>query len=132
MHTRRRHAALAAWVTLFGSAAPAQGADDLADRALKGDFDATGVIACAQSGREAFGRCEVGIFRGDGRSAVAVVVFPNGFRRTLSFEDGMFLRANPTMSGTGTDTQSRLEVGIHSIRVEGQRYTLPDTLVFGD
>ena len=36
------------------------------------------------------------------------------------------------MSGVGTDTEWRRESGLHVIRVDDQRYELPDALVFKD
>ncbi len=59
------------------------------------------------------------------------VQFANGFRRDLTFAQGMFIRGNATMSGVGTDTDWILEDGTHIIRVDDQRYLLPDALLVG-
>ena len=46
--------------------------------------------------------------------------------------DGRFLKASVTMSGVGTDTDWSLKDGTHIIRVDGQRYEVPDILIAGD
>ena len=61
-----------------------------------------------------------------------VVAFPSGFVRTLTFSDRAFLRGNPTMSGVGTDTEWQLSDGTYRVRVDDQRFDIPETLVWGD
>lgn len=107
------------------------GPDDSGRRAAKGEFDRTGRVPCAQVRGEALGTCRVGVSRGTGGDASVVVTFANGFSRTLYFENGAFVRGNATMSGVGTDTDWRVEGDTHVIRVDDQRYRLPDALVFG-
>lgn len=110
------------------------GADAMSatQRAKAGDFDATGEIRCAQEVGQALGSCEVEVARAEGRAAAVVVTFSNGFARVLTFADGAFLRGNATMSGVGTDTDWRLSGKIIHVRVDDQRFELPETLVFGD
>jgi len=108
------------------------GLDDSKRRARNRDFDATGEIPCAQEQGQALGKCRVAVARSDGGDATAVVTFPNGFARGHYFVHGEFVAASATMSGVGTDTDWRLESGLHYIRVDDQRYELPDALVFGD
>lgn len=107
------------------------GVDDSEKRAMKQDFDAQGVIQCAQEAGEALGKCTVGIATGDGGDATAIATFSNGFARRLYFRNGEFVSANSTMSGAGRDTDWQLDDGMHKIRVDDQRYNIPDTLVFG-
>lgn len=71
-------------------------------RAHERDFDAKGVVPCAQG-------------RGD-----------------FNFVHGEFVSASATMSGRGIDTDWRIENGLHDIHVDDQRYESPDILVFGD
>lgn len=99
-------------------------------RARSGDFDARGEARCAQEVGQSLQTCAVAVARAVGSAAV-VVTFPNGFARTLSFSDRQFLRGNATMSGVGTDTDSSLSAGVYSIRVDDQRFELPEALVFG-
>ncbi len=108
------------------------GADDSHRRANRGDFDASGEIPCAQERGQPMGSCTYGASRGDGGDATVVVTFPNGFRRKLFFAHGAFIRADSSMSGAGFDTDWRTEGSRHVIRVDDQRYELPDAAIFGD
>jgi hypothetical protein len=101
-----------------------------AKRARSADFDARGEARCAQEAGQSLETCAVAIARAAGSAAV-VVTFPNGFARTLTFEDRQFLRGSATMSGVGTDTDWSLSSGVFSIRVDDQRFELPEALVFG-
>ena len=108
------------------------GADDSKRRARKRDFDAKGEIPCAQERGQALGTCGAAVARSGGGDATVVATFANGFVRRLYFIHGEFVSASATMSGVGTDTDWRLEKGVHFIRVDDQRYELPNALVFGD
>jgi len=88
-------------------------------------------IACSQERGQPLGECTVRV-RLDGDGKVTVVArFANGFSRSLRFDQGAFVRANATMSGSGADTDWQLIDGLHRIRVDDQRYEVPDTLVSG-
>ncbi|GGX44096.1 hypothetical protein GCM10007385_10050 [Tateyamaria omphalii] len=100
-------------------------------RAKSGQFDAQGEVRCAQEVGQALGTCDASVARVAGSTAV-VVTFPNSFARILTFSDGAFLRGNATMSGVGTDTEWQLTNGTYHIRVDDQRFELPETLVFPD
>lgn len=102
-----------------------------AKRAKSGEFEAVGEVRCAQEAGQSLGTCGAMVARASGSAAV-VVTFPNGFARTLTFSDREFLRGNATMSGVGTDTDWRLDGGIFHVRVDDQRFELPEALVFGD
>ena len=94
-------------------------------------FPVEDAIRCAQERGQALGTCTANaVRRGDGTTRVTVT-FPNGFSRILLFEGGAFVRANPTMSGVGTDTDWSVEDGRHVIRVDDQRFELPVGLVTG-
>ncbi|MEL7091804.1 MAG: hypothetical protein AAFN94_08735 [Pseudomonadota bacterium] len=109
----------------------AMGRDDSDRRAKRRDFDVRAEIACAQERGQTLGRCNIGIARGTGGDATAVATFANGFARRLTFQHGEFVFADTTMSGTGTDIEWRLEAGIHHLRVDDQRFDIPDALLFG-
>jgi hypothetical protein len=102
-----------------------------AQRAKSGAFDAKGEVRCAQEVGQSLGSCGATVSRAGG-SAVVVVTFPNGFARTLTFSDRQFLRGNATMSGVGIDTDWYVSGGLYHVRVDDQRFELPETLVFGD
>jgi hypothetical protein len=100
-------------------------------RARAGDFDARGEVRCAQEAGQPLASCTAAVARSDGSAAV-VVRFANGFARVLTFSDRRFLRGSATMSGVGTDTDWTLSGGVYAIRVDDQRFELPEALVFGD
>ena len=119
-------------LTLSAGTVSTADAEDAARRARRGDFDARGRVACAQEQGQALGECAAAVARGPAGNATVVVTFANGFSRSLFFEDRAFVSANATMSGTGTDTDWRVADGVHHIRVDDQRYELPDVFVFGE
>lgn len=108
-----------------------KGIDDSALRAGRGDFDASGTLACAQVRGQPMGQCRFGVARGTGGDATVIVTFSNGFKRTLFFAHGRFISANATMSGTGFDIDWSIEGDLHFIRVDDQRYALPNAAIFG-
>ncbi|MEM1372794.1 MAG: SH3 domain-containing protein [Pseudomonadota bacterium] len=108
------------------------GLDDSDKRARRGRFDVRGDVPCAQERGDPMGPCRAGIARGTGGDATVVVTFPSGFARRLTFRNGEFVLADTTMSGNGTDIDWRLTKGRHAIRVDDQRFDLPDALIFGD
>ena len=85
-------------------------------------------VRCAQERGQALGHCSARAVPGEGDAVRVIVTFPNGFARTLFFEAGAFVRANPTMSGVGTDWDWSREGGRHLIRVDDQRFEIPDAL----
>ena len=99
-------------------------------QAKAGSFDATAEVRCAQEVGEELRPCAAAVAR-DASAAAVVVTFPNGFKRTLTFENGAFLRGNTTMSGVGTDTDWQVRDGIYRIRVDDQQFEIPETLSAG-
>ncbi|MFK7871224.1 MAG: SH3 domain-containing protein [Roseobacter sp.] len=109
----------------------AVGKDDSPARARKGRFDGKGSVACAQEVGESLSTCDGFVARGTGGDATLVVRFSNGFARTLFFAHGEFTHASATMSGVGTDTDWRVQDGMHVIRVDDQQFEVPVTLILG-
>jgi hypothetical protein len=109
----------------------ATGVDTSKRRARKRDFDAESEVLCAQERGQSMGKCRAAVARSGGGDATVVVTFPNGFARQLFFVHGEFVRASATMSGVGTDIDWQLTKGVHFIRVEDQRFELPDAFVSG-
>lgn len=109
----------------------AVGKDDSPARARKGRFDGQGDIACAQEVGQSLSTCEGFVARGTGGDATLIVKFSNGFARTLFFAHGQFTHASATMSGVGTDTDWRVQGGVHIIRVDDQQFKVPMTLILG-
>ena len=113
---------------LFGAAvATAEQQDNPTGSAV--DNNAPDSVLCAQERGEPLGQCTYGIKRDKKGRTKLTVAFANGFKRSLFFRDGKFLKASMTMSGVGTDTDWTLEDGTHVIRVDGQRYEIPDSLI---
>ena len=108
------------------------GLQDSKARAKDGDFDARGTVPCAQIRGQELGECSAGVARGPDGEATVVVTFSNGFSRQLYFAGDAFVRANATMSGVGTDISERREAGVRYLRVDDQRFELPDGLIFGE
>ncbi len=100
-------------------------------RAKSGAFVGAGDVRCAQEVGQSLGLCRAKVAR-DGGSAAVVVKFPNGFARTLTFSDREFLRGNATMSGVGTDTDWHLTDGTYHVRVDDQRFEIPEALISGE
>jgi hypothetical protein len=115
-----------------GSAAPT-GPDDSALRAGRGEFDATAPdIPCTRGGGPLRDVCELGVARGGGGDATVVITFPDGFRRALFFTHGEFVSADASEAGGGFDTEwSKDASGTYRIRVDDERYALPEAVVFG-
>lgn len=120
-----------------GTLIPAQGPDGVVPmgpdtskaRARKRDFDETANVPCAQERGQSLGQCTASVARSGGGDATVEVAFSNGFKRQLYFVHGEFLRASATMSGVGTDIDWRLEADLHLIRVDDQRFEIPNGLL---
>jgi hypothetical protein len=89
-------------------------------------------IACAQERGAPLGQCSYSIKRDEKGKTTVTVIFANGFKRALFFMDRKFLKASVTMSGVGTDTDWSLKDETHIIRVDGQRYEVPNILIAGN
>ncbi len=113
--------------------APPMGEDDSAQRAGRGEFDATAPYTlCSRGGAPVEAVCEAGVARGGGGDATVVVTFPDGVRRALFFTHGEFIGADASQAGGGFDTDwSKDAGGTYRIRVDGERYEIPEALIFG-
>ena len=107
------------------------GRDDSKDRVTRHDVDAVGEVACAQERGQPLGPCSARVARSGGGDATVAVRFANGFSRLLFFTHGRFRAANPTMSGTGTDTDHHIDGDQHLIRVDDQMFEINAGLLFG-
>lgn len=107
------------------------GPDDAPMRAALEDFDATGSIACGRTATEPTLSCGFGVARARGGDATVVATFPDGFRRTLFFTRGEFMSADASEAGGGFDTEARRDGDDTVIRVDEERYVVPDAVIFG-
>jgi hypothetical protein len=107
------------------------GPDDSALRAGKGEFDATGKIACAQVRGQPMTQCEFGVARADGGYATVVVTKPDGMTRALYFVRGELLGADTSQADGYPPVSREKESDLNLIRVGHERYEIPDAVVFG-
>ena len=115
-------------VILLGAAEASAEQQGKSPRSSAGN-DTPKSIACAQERGAPLGQCSYRIKRDENGKTKMTVVFANGFKRGLFFMDEKFLKASATMSGVGTDTDWSLKDGTHFIRVDGQRYEVPNALI---
>ncbi|KZY24317.1 MULTISPECIES: hypothetical protein [unclassified Sulfitobacter] len=108
------------------------GRDDSKKRARAKDYDDRSEIACAQEQGQALGTCAAAIARSGGGDATVVATFPNGFARQLYFTHGAFMRGSSTMSGVGTDMDWERAEGMYVIRVDDQRFVIPQGFLLGE
>lgn len=99
--------------------------------ALAPDSDLPETVACAQERRETLGRCSYRVKRDASGKTTVTVIFASGFKRELFFRDGDFLKANVTMSGAGTNGDWSIVDQRYVIRVDGQHFEVPATLIAG-
>lgn len=109
----------------------AVGEDDSALRAGRGDFDAKGDIPCAQVAGQPTRPCAFGVARAGGGDATVIVTRPDGSTRALFFVRGEFMGADASQAGGGFDASATREADLFLIRVDAERYEVPDAVVFG-
>ena len=105
-----------------------------ADSALRSGqdvFDATGVMPCAKGAGAPMGQCVMGVARDGGGSATVVVRRGDGLERALFFRDGAFFSTDSSQAGGGFDTSATHDNGLFQIRIDDERYEIPDAVVFG-
>lgn len=107
-------------VSITGSAAAA------GDAKVKGTpYHATGNIPCAQAAGQPAGTCEFGVIREGAGAATVVVTKPDGGTRRITFKGG---------NATGADApgfSATREADLTTVRIGGERYEIPDAVVFG-
>ena len=117
---------LTGW-TEGGSLEPA----DNVVRAGKSVYDAAGLVPCAVGLGAPMAQCTFGVARDKGGSATVVVTKPDGVERILFFAEGAFLSPDTSEAGGGFDHSVSREGDLTLIRVEHERYEIPDAVIFG-
>lgn len=110
--------------------AVATGPDDSALRAGQGDFDANGIIPCAQAPGQPMTRCDFGVARAGGGFATVVVTRPDGRPRAIFFRNGIAIGADTSEADPG-DFSATHENDLHFIRIGTERYEIPDAVPLG-
>lgn len=100
-------------------------------RAGQGVFDAAGTIPCAIGAGAPMTTCAFGVARDDGGNATVVVRKTDGIERALFFSDGKFVSADSSEAGGGFDISSTKDADLHLIRVDNERYEIPDAVILG-
>ncbi|MWD26253.1 hypothetical protein E0K89_002040 [Aquicoccus sp. SCR17] len=105
-----------------------------ADSALRSGqdiFDATGVVPCSKGAGAPMGQCIMGVARDGDGSATVKVTRGDGLQRALFFQDGAFFSTDSSQAGGGFDTSASQEDGLFQIRIDDERYEIPDAVIFG-
>lgn len=108
----------------------AMGPDDSAFRAGQGQFDASGVIPCAQYIAQPMTQCEFGVARAGGGYATVVIKKPDGRSRAIFFRMGKAIGADTSEADPG-EFKTRRQGDLNFIDVGDERYEIPDALVLG-
>jgi len=118
--------------TLVGwaEAGPLEAADNVL-RAGQRVFDAAGLIPCAKGTGTPMTQCPFGVARDAGGNATVVVSLPDDLTRLLVFADGALLSAHTGEADGGHEVSSAREGDLTLIRVNDERYEIPDAVVHG-
>ncbi len=104
---------------------------DSALRAGQGIFDAGGPMPCAMGDGAPMTSCGFGVARDGAGSATVVVTRPDGMTRALFFEAGEFLGTDASQAGGGFDASATREGDLTTVRIDDERYEVPDAVIFG-
>ena len=120
---------------LEGAIAPhgvvATGPDDSAYRAGQKQFDANGVIPCAQSLGQPMTQCTFGVARAGGGYATVIILRPDGMDRAIFFRMGIPIGADTSQADGYPEFKATKENDLHFIRIGHERYEIPDAVVLG-
>lgn len=111
--------------------AVATGPDDSALRAGRGEFDANGIIPCAQAVGQPMTECPFGVARAGGGCATVVLTKPDGTTRTLFFRVNRAIGADTSEADGYPELRADREHDLHLIRVGSERYEIPDAVGLG-
>ncbi len=106
-------------------------ASDSALRAGQGVFDATGVVPCANGKGAPMAQCAFGVARDGGGNATLAVTRSDGLVRALFFADGELFGADTSEADGGHEFSAAREGDLLMIRVNDERYEIPDAAIFG-
>jgi heat shock protein HslJ len=107
------------------------GPDDSATRAGRGEFDATGRIPCAQFKGQPMTTCAFGVARKGGGYATVVISKPDGVTRSIYFRLGVAIGADTSQADGYPEFTAGKEADLFRIRIGGERYEIPEAVIFG-
>jgi len=106
--------------------------DNSAERAGSGDFDATGIMPCAQAEGQPMTQCNFGVARsGYTGTATVVITKPDGSKRTLFFTNGKLTGADTSQADGYGEPSSEVKNGLYMIKVGPERYEMSESVLFG-
>ena len=109
----------------------ATGPDDSALRAGQGQFDATGMIPCAQDRGQPMAQCKFGVARAGSGYATIVIQRPDGHTRAIYFRMGRPIGADTSQADGYPEFGATKESDLHLIRIGNERYEIPDAVALG-
>jgi heat shock protein HslJ len=109
----------------------ATGDDDSAERAGRGDFDATGSVPCAMTAGQPMAECDFAVARAGGGYATVVVQRLDGGERIVYFRMGRPVGISSSEADPAGELQASEEGDLHFVRVGQERYEIPHAVVLG-
>ena len=106
-------------------------ASDSALRVGQGAFDATGIVPCAKGIGAPMAQCTFGVARDAGGSATVAIFRSDGLSRAIFFAGGELLGADTSEADGGHEVKSAREGDLYLIRINDERYEIPETVIQG-
>ncbi len=100
-------------------------------RAGQGVFDVVARAPCAVGVGAPMTHCAMWAARDGSGSATVVIIKPDGIERVLFFDGGQFVGADTSQAGGGFESSVTREADLNMIRVDEERYEIPDAVIFG-
>lgn len=100
-------------------------------RASQSVYDQIGRLSCTQVAGEPVSDCEFGLARDNDGTIVLAVFGEGGFKRYLTFQNGVFAFADVSQAGGAFDAVAEVDSDVHFVSVGVERYEVPDGVVSG-
>lgn len=107
------------------------GVDDSAERAGQGEFDATGKVPCALNVAQPMNQCDFGVARAGSGYATIVIKRPNLHDRIIFFTMGQYIFVSSSEASPVGEVSHEIKGDLHYIKVDDERYEIPDAVIFG-
>lgn len=108
------------------------GGESASARAGQGDFDANGMIPCAQFKGQPMGQCNFGVAREPGGTATVSITRPDGRKRFIFFEKGQAISADLSQADGSQHFRATKNADLYLIEAGNEYYEIPEVVVFGD